>query len=478
MLRYVLIILIGWLSVVALYHTHKGLPPKLNYRSQVYGVDEDSVAFLHDLTYRDHTGEVQHEQTIFDTIFGAIDGARKYILIDMFLFNAHTPEGVEFHRDLSNELVRRLVDRKRAEPAIAIDVISDPINTVYGGAVSAELDELKDAGINVIITDHRKLRDSNFIYSSFWRTFVQWAGNSVEGGLFQHPFSDAEPKVSARSYLHLVNFKANHRKVFVADQEDRMVTIVSSANPHGPSAAHSNVALMVYGDIWQAVYQAEQAVAALSGDKLSEVDLPARHSRDNGRTTVSILTENQIKRSIIAAIESAGIGDGIRMAQFYLADRDIVDGLLAAAAKGADIKLVLDPNRDAFGYQKSGIPNRQVAHELLEKSGNKIQLRWYDTRGEQFHAKLFMVNRGGRFTAILGSANMTRRNLDNYNLELDIKLSTDSTAKIAQTLTAYFSRIWSNEDGDYTVEFDRYRDTSRFKTLVYRLQEGLGISIF
>ena len=66
-------------------------------------------------------------------------------------------------------------------------------------------------GVNVIVTDLVKLRDSNPIYSAVWRSFIRWFGNSAEGGWLPHPFSDAEEQVTARSYLTMVNFKANHR---------------------------------------------------------------------------------------------------------------------------------------------------------------------------------------------------------------------------------------------------------------------------
>ena len=34
---------------------------------------------------------------------------------------------------------------------------------------------------------------------------------------------------------------------------------------------------------------------------------------------------------------------------------------------------ILDPNRDAFGRQKDGVPNRPVANELVTASGEKIR---------------------------------------------------------------------------------------------------------
>ena len=60
---------------------------------------------------------------------------------------------------------------------------------------------------------------------------------------------------------------------------------------------------------------------------------------------------------------------------FYLSNRDIVKSLLDASQRGVDVKLILDPNKDAFGMEKDGVPNRPVAHELVKKSKGKIQIR-------------------------------------------------------------------------------------------------------
>jgi HKD family nuclease len=143
-----------------------------------------------------------------------------------------------------------------------------------------------------------------------------------------------------------------------------------------------------------------------------------------------------------------------------------------------EIRLVLDPNKDAFGYRKNGIPNRQTGHELVRRSDQTIKLRWYDTHGEQFHTKLFMHESGGELKVILGSANLTRRNLDNFNLELDIELTIDARSDTALALNDYFERIWNNEDGLYTVEQEAYQDDSPFKRMLYRAQERFGLSTF
>ena len=162
------------------YHqTHKKIPQHLDYGGDVVEVSEDHIEFLYDLSWIDKRGERQVEQQIFNKIFELIDQAERYILIDMFLFNSYGGKTDTFHRDLSAELSERLVNKKQTSPEVYIDFITDPINTVYGGSVSPEIERLRQAGINLIVTDLDALRDSNLLYSAIWRTCIQWFGNST-----------------------------------------------------------------------------------------------------------------------------------------------------------------------------------------------------------------------------------------------------------------------------------------------------------
>jgi phosphatidylserine/phosphatidylglycerophosphate/cardiolipin synthase-like enzyme len=480
--RLLLVSVLMWLAVVSFRHTTKPLPPGLNYLSREYAVAAADVAFLADLTFLDASGERKHEQEIFDAMFKAIDEAERYILLDMFLFNDYGAKASETHRQLSSELTDRLVARKKEKPNLHIDFITDPINTIYGGANSRHLTTLREAGINVIVADLVPLRDSNFLYSALWRTFFEKAGNNV-GGRIKHPFSASEPKVSLRSYLTMLNFKANHRKVFVADSGSSAVSIVTSANPHDGSSAHSNIAIMAKGPLAEAIYETEAGVAAMSGAGLGELPAIAEASDfDAAATTtaakVQIASEGKIKELLLKELTATGETGRIKVTQFYLADRQVVRALLAAAERGAEIELVLDPNKDAFGYQKNGIPNRQAASELVSKGQGRIKIRWYDTHGEQFHAKMFVRADGERVRVLAGSANLTRRNLDNYNLELNILADLPADSASAKAIDAYFKRIWNNEGGAYTVDYDSYQDDSRPKRILYLLQERLGLGSF
>ena len=58
-------------------------------------------------------------------------------------------------------------------------------------------------------------------------------------------------------------------------------------------------------------------------------------------------------------------GDRIAIAALYLSQRELVRALLDAARRGVNVRLLLDPGKDGYGYEHSGIPNRQVASELI-----------------------------------------------------------------------------------------------------------------
>jgi hypothetical protein len=382
------LLLFALLTAVGIYHSRKPLPEGIDFRSAPHLIPAADVVFLKDLTYRSLEDRKVHEQEIFDALFAAIDRAEETILLDMFLFNSYGNESIAPLRPLAAELASRLLARKERRPTIEIDFITDPINVVYGGAPSARITALRAAGINVILTDLSRLRDSNPLYSAFWRSFIGWFGNDDGGGPAPHPFSKDAPAVTLRSYFRMLNFRANHRKVFLSDSGGRETSIISSANPHDGSA-HSNVALQVTDAIGHDIFFTEGAVARFSGGRIGAAPESRGVTTDTGgggKAAVVLLTESRIEEAVLETIGECGEGDDLWLAMFYLADRHVVEALLEAAERGARLRLVLDPNRDAFGYEKNGIPNRPVAHELVDKSGGAVAIRWYDTQGEQYHS--------------------------------------------------------------------------------------------
>jgi len=215
--------------------------------------------------------------------------------------------------------------------------------------------------VNVIFTDLTVLRDSNLLYSALWRTCFQWFGNSRRGGVLPHPFSGQERHVTLRSYLRLLNFKANHRKVVLADDGDMVTVALLSANSHDASSAHSNTGIVLTGKIGLDVLDSERAVASFSGYSLQTPELRFDfdgRSHDEPGLAVTLLGERAIRDGILEMIDTIGSGDTLLMVMFYLSERDVIQSLLRAAERGADIRIILDPTKDAFGHEKNGIPNR------------------------------------------------------------------------------------------------------------------------
>ena len=259
------LIITAWLATAA-WHVVKPMPPGTDIDSGEVALAAGDVEFLHDLSWRDAAGTPVAEQQIFDAVFELVDQAERFLVLDFFLVNDAMGNGDPPHRALSRELADRILARKRARPALEVLLVTDPINDVYGGAPSALLAELSAQGVDVVRTSLATLRDSNPAYSALWRLFIQWFGNSPGTAWLPNPFDSGVSKVSLRSWLALVNFKANHRKVVIADRADGdWWAVVTSANPHDASSRHSNVGLRVRGEPAAALLASELEVARFSG---------------------------------------------------------------------------------------------------------------------------------------------------------------------------------------------------------------------
>jgi phosphatidylserine/phosphatidylglycerophosphate/cardiolipin synthase-like enzyme len=196
-----------------------------------------------------------------------------------------------------------------------------------------------------------------------------------------------------------------------------------------------------------------------------------------GGTRVQLLTESRIRDALLASLAAARSGDQVDVAVFYLSHRGLVRELVAARKRGVVLRVLLDPNRDAFGRLKNGIPNRQAALELHQAG---VPVRWCETHGEQCHAK-FLLRRseGDESELIVGSANYTRRNLDDYNLESSLRVLAPGDATVSVEAARYFEQAWSNGDGRrISVPYPAFEDRSQWHYWRYRFTEATGLSSF
>jgi hypothetical protein len=275
-------------------------------------------------------------------------------------------------------------------------------------------------------------------------------------------------------------------------------------NPHDGSSAHSNIALQFSGRACLDVLRYELDVVKWSARRNSAVlgsrrrldgileRLERTASRANPRmdapasdTTLQWLTEAAVRDRVIAMLGSTGAGDSVRIAMFYISERGVIEALKDAASAGADVRLILDLNRDAFGIRKTGVPNRAVAAELMAfaaERGLDLQVRWADTHGEQFHTKAIGIRNEatGRAELLCGSSNWTRRNLCDLNMEASVHVS--GCPRLVARFAAYFDTAWTNGDGlSHTTSYGDFAETGtalRMKTFRYRLQEATGLGTF
>ncbi len=474
LLGFVLLTLFG----VGFYHSYKPLPAGLAMEGNAEPLIAPKLLIDRTTHFGDEAPRLEHE--IFDEVLAMIDQARSFILVDMFLFNSTHQEGTQ-PRPLAQQLTNALIQQKEAFPDIQIVVISDPINTVYGGAQSPEFSALRAAGIPVIETDLTRLRDSNPIWSSLWRLCCQWFKNQPDSGWLPNPIGGEQ--VTLRSYLTLLNFKANHRKVLVTDTNGTYRALVTSANPHDGSSHHSNIGISFEGPAVNDILHSEKAVIALSGGDIGPVENALTSVEEKepplSDATVQVLTESAIRDAGLEMIQTAQAGDRLDMAMFYLSHREIIKALIQAKRRGVYLRILLDANHDAFGREKSGIPNRQAALDLNESN---VPVRWCNTRGEQCHSKLLIrQDQDGGAQMLLGSANFTRRNLDDLNLETNVRLMTSTSHPIIQQADLFFEAQWNNGPGSPAVmslPYKAWADESLLRYWQYRFMEATGLSTF
>ena len=486
----------GWLALIvlllysgmAVYHNLKPLPQGLNVATPLR--ISEQAHLLVDYTWRDENDERQLEHTIFDRVLELIEGAERLIVLDFFLINDFAGDASdEDLRALSHELSEALADRKLAHPDIRIILITDPINTMYGGIRNRALQRLEEAGVEVVITRLEALPDSNPAWSGFWRLCCQWFGDARGPGWLPNPVG--EQSIPLLSVFELLNFKANHRKTLVVDSPGGWTGMVTSANPHDASSAHSNIAVEFTGQAALDLLETERAVPRFSqpslewpdiddtGDFATEDSVGIANGTESGSgaARLQVLTEKAILYYVLRLLDNSGAGDALDLSMFYLSHRDVIKALLDAHQRGADLRVLLDPNTSAFGRAKSGIPNQPVADELTNAG---IPVRWCNTPDEQCHEKyLLRRTASGEAELIAGSANFTRRNLDNLNLETNIRLLADHHAPVIRETAAAFERRWENRpDQEFSVDYEERARGGWWRYWRYRFMEASGMSTF
>lgn len=420
--------------------------------------------FIYDLSYVKE-GKKIHEQNIFNREMETIKNAEEFLVVDFFLFNDEYNKELKFPNQVE-AMTDLLIEKKKARPSMPILFVTDPINNFYGAYEEDNIKRLRDAGVQVVVTDLNQMRDSNPLFSGFYRAYLKWFGTGGRGWIRNFFARDGE-KVTVRSILKLANFKGNHRKVVISEKE----AVVASANPHDPSSYHSNVAMIFRGKPMEDLIRSE----SIFFDEIPETIKNFRCNVEDSPYRLKVITEEKIHNALSENIRKSKKGDKIRVGIFYISEFEILKELGEAAKRGVDVRIIADLNKDAFGIEKNGSPNRPALSELKDEMP-EIQIRWYNTHGEQFHTKMIYFDFQDRAPyAILGSANYTRRNLNNYNLETNVAVEMERNSPMHEEIDRYFNRLWNNEDGEYTLPFAAYNEDGFIMRRLWKLQEVTGI---
>lgn len=511
--RFLLLLLAAALLWPFFAQRTKPLPAGLRVRKASRTTGQAQPALLVDTTAYDPASRKRIvRQEIFDAVLHRIDQAATFVYLDFFLWNDWQGITPETHRALAAELAEALLRKKAADPDITILVHTDPINRVYGRSEPDFYARLAAAGIPVVFTDLAQLRDPNPLYSIPARAYAGLLKRAaalhrwLDAKQAEHPLDPSAPPVTRRQIGRMLHFKANHRKLLIADDASGAhYLLVTSLNPADASSAHGNFAVQVTGTAAYDALESELRTVEWSGVHPGRtLSQPAHHWREcvarlrrlvpppvanptanREQPLIEWNTEAAIRNRLLAMLNTASPDDRISIAVFYLSDRGVVRAIRNAAAAGAQVRLILDPNKDAFGRIKNGIPNRPVAAVLTAfaaRRGLDLKVRWADTHGEQFHGKAVSVSnpRTHRYELLCGSANFTRRNLRDFNMEASLYIA--DCPEIVRSFENVFDTAWTNSDElRHTVPYAAYAIAgfeSFWKTWLYRIQEATGMCTY
>jgi len=460
-------LVLAWLGV-AYWQTHKSPPPGTHTSPDWQPVAQSALKFVADLTAADAYGRPLVNHAIFDEMLSVIAEARDFVVLD----------------GPGEPLRAALIARKRAMPQLQALVIIDPLEEGYAREATGPLKALQAAGIDVVAVDLDRLRDSNFLYSSLWRIGMRWWGRGSGSGSIPNPLSAGPPRLTLRGIARLLNFKFDQRAVIVADDgAGDLAGVIASGNPVQAESADSNVALRLHGSVLRAALASELEIARFSGWRGSIAPPPDRTDAATPAPAARarVLTEGAIGAALLDHIQAAARGDAIDIAALYLADRAVIDALLGASRRGVSIRLILDPDEDASGSTRTGIPNQPMASEIVAASDGAIRVRWYRTHGERFRGQIALIHDPERLWVTLGSASLTRRALDDYDLDANVAFEVELTSALARQMLTYFDTLWNNRAPagiEYTADAGVFADPSQVRYWVCRLMEMLGLSPF
>ena len=489
------VLLLAW-AAIALWQAHKRLPPGVHIAGAWRSVAANEPRFLRDRTAADATGAPLNERQIDAELLQMVSRAREFLVLDAGLFGDLPAAGPQASRlraatPVAAALTDALLLAKQQQPNLQVLLLIDPASVQLRGG-SNLLERLRDAGIAVVAVDVARLRTPNAAFSAFWQLCCRWWSPATAEGAWPNPVGVGPSSVSMGLWGRTPGYQRSHRQLLIGDDgAGGLAGLIFSRPLNAEAALHSAVALQLAGEALEPLLESEFVVAQLSGwsggGALQERSqrlltrqrqaIAAPAAADAARARV--VAEAPIAEELVQRIDAAGKHDSIDIAALYLSQRELVRALLDAAARGAAVRLLLDPGKDGYGYVRSGLPNREVASELVSASDGAVRVRWYRTHGEQFSPGFALIRNAGRSWLMVGTAELSRRDLDDFNLAAAFVAELPPAAPAANDALSWFDTLWFNRAAggtEYSSDVDVYADASQLDYWKYRLVEVSGAS--
>ncbi len=503
LLRVLLVALLFAWAGIALWQSYKRLPPGVQIAGSWHSAPASEVRFLSDLTAADATGAPLHQRQINAELLRMIGQARDFLVLDGGLFGDLPAAGPGASRmraaaPVAAALTDAILQARQLHPGLLVLLLVDPASSRLNIGTAA-LQRLRAAGIAVVPVDVSRLRAPDATFAGLWQLCCSWWTPLAAAGDWPNPLGVGSAGVSFGLWGDTPGYQRSHRQLLIGDNgAGRLTGMVFSRPLNAEASLHSAVALQLTGGSLEPLLESEFVVAQFSGwsgggdmqehaQRLFELRHHGAASAISSTTSggsadtarVRVLSEASIADELLQRINAAGSHDSIEIAALYLSQRDLVRALIDAAWRGATVRVLLDPGKDGYGFERSGLPNRQVASELLSASDGAVRVRWYRTHGEQFSPGFALVRSAGRAWLMVGTAELSRRDLDDFNLAAAFIAELPGTAAASIDALSWFDTLWYNRAAggtEYSSDADVYTDASQLDYWQYRLLEASGAS--
>ena len=488
-------LLLAWAALM-LWQVQKPLPAGLHIMGAWQSLPLRDIRFLHDLTANDATGAPLNERQIDAELLQMVAQARDFLVLDTGLFGDLPAAGPNAPRlraapPVAATLVDALLQAKQQQPGLLVLLLIDPASVQLQVGPNL-LQRLRDAGIAVVSVDVGRLRAPNAAFVAAWQLCCRWWSPVAAVGAWPNPLGLGPSGVSMGLWGRTAGYQRSHRQLLIGDDgAGGLAGLIFSRPLHAEAALHSAVALHLTGAALEPLLESEFVVAQFSGwtgggamqERSQRLFERQRRSvanpAGNDGARARVVSEAAIAEALVARIDAAGKHDSIDIAALYLSQRELVRALLDAAARGAAIRVLLDPGKDGYGYERSGVPNREVASELVAASDGAVRVRWYRTHGEQFSPGFAHIRNAAGAWIMIGTAALSRRDLDDMNLAAAFITELPANAPASNDALSWFDTLWFNRAAggtEYTSDVDVYADASQLDYWHYRLLEASGAS--